>query len=399
MRAIQGLGAGGMNVCVNVIIVDLVPRRERAKWSGIVSLSGALGLLAGVLSGSATAQTSWRIIFYINIGIAVVAITLTVFFLQLPPVQGDKLNRLKTADWSGMVILSGSIAGLIFAVISGGSLYPWSSARIIAPLAIGGVGILVFALFENHVARKGLRQPFIPLRLFSSRTAASGYLMTFLHGMVLWAVPYYFLYFIHVCASRSLVESSILSLPAVLIVAPSAAVAGIAMSRLSHFKYFNVAGFILMAGGCIGLSTLRAKPTTGQIVAYQFFISIGGGILFPGRIVSVQAAQRRMANDDEVEVRLATSLVSFATSLGQAFGIAMGSTALQNAWDPMVRKALAAGKIDGQHVILGSQAAKATEIISKLPPAMKEAYQDIAARSVARIEVVNASANEETNSD
>lgn len=60
MRAIQGLGAGGMNVCVNIIIVDLVPRRERAKWSGIVSLSGALGLLAGVLSGSATAQTSWR---------------------------------------------------------------------------------------------------------------------------------------------------------------------------------------------------------------------------------------------------------------------------------------------------------------------------------------------------
>lgn len=157
------------------------------------------------------------------------------------------------------------------------------------------------------------------------------------------------------------------------------------MSRLSHFKYFNVAAFILMAGGCIGLSTLRAKPTTGQIVAYQFFISIGGGILFPGRIVSVQAAQRRMANDDEVEVRLATSLVSFATSLGQAFGIAMGSTALQNAWDPMVRQALATGKIDGTHLILGSQAAKATEIISKLPPAMKEAYQDIAARSVARV--------------
>lgn len=142
------------------------------------------------------ALTKYHSIFYINIGIAVVAITLTVFFLQLPPVQGDKLNRLKTADWSGMVILSGSIAGLIFAVISGGSLYPWSSARIIAPLAIGGVGILVFALFENHVARKGLRQPFIPLRLFSSRTAASGYLMTFLHGMVLWAVPYYFLYFV-----------------------------------------------------------------------------------------------------------------------------------------------------------------------------------------------------------
>lgn len=59
-RAIEGLGAGSMNVCVNIIVVDLVPPRERAKWSGIVTLSGAFGLLAGVLSGSGSAQSSWR---------------------------------------------------------------------------------------------------------------------------------------------------------------------------------------------------------------------------------------------------------------------------------------------------------------------------------------------------
>lgn len=61
VRAIQGLGGGGINVCVNIIIVDMVPRRERAKFSGIVSLSGALGLVVGVLSGSGTVQKSWRL--------------------------------------------------------------------------------------------------------------------------------------------------------------------------------------------------------------------------------------------------------------------------------------------------------------------------------------------------
>ena len=61
VRAVQGLGGGGINVCVNVIIVDLVPRRERAKLSGIVSLSGALGLVVGVLSGSGLVQKSWRL--------------------------------------------------------------------------------------------------------------------------------------------------------------------------------------------------------------------------------------------------------------------------------------------------------------------------------------------------
>lgn len=56
----MGLGTGGINVSVNVIIVDLVPQRERAKLSGLTSLSGALGLVAGVLCGAVLAQTSWR---------------------------------------------------------------------------------------------------------------------------------------------------------------------------------------------------------------------------------------------------------------------------------------------------------------------------------------------------
>jgi MFS family permease len=54
------MGGGGINVLVNVIIVDLVPQVERAKFSGIISLAGALGLAAGMLCGAALAQENWR---------------------------------------------------------------------------------------------------------------------------------------------------------------------------------------------------------------------------------------------------------------------------------------------------------------------------------------------------
>jgi MFS family permease len=60
-RAVQGVGLGGINVCVNVISIDLVPQRERAKLNGIVSLPAAPGLVAGMLSGAALAsKASWR---------------------------------------------------------------------------------------------------------------------------------------------------------------------------------------------------------------------------------------------------------------------------------------------------------------------------------------------------
>lgn len=69
----------------------------------------------------------------------------------------------------------------------GNVLYPWSSARIVTPLAIGGVGLGLFMLYEHRFAL----QPILPLRILSNRTAASGYYMTFCHALILWAFAYY----------------------------------------------------------------------------------------------------------------------------------------------------------------------------------------------------------------
>jgi hypothetical protein len=81
--------------------------------------------------------------------------------------------------------------------------------------------------------------------------------------------------------------------------------------------------------------------------------------------------------------------VSFVTSLGQAFGIAMGSTALQNAWDPLVERALADGLLgpaNGTTYFLpGSRAAKSADLILEFPPAVAKVYREIAAESIARV--------------
>ncbi|KAK5996104.1 Efflux pump FUS6-like protein [Cladobotryum mycophilum] len=389
VRAVQGLGGGGINVCVNLIVVDLSSRSERAKLSGIVALAGALGLAAGVLSGAATTGVTWRLIFYINLPIACIPFVLLLLFL---PRSNDKINTLsiaKSMDWTGIVILSGSVAAILFAIISGGTQFAWSSANIISPLVIGVVGIFGFGLFEEQVAGKyGFGQAFIPLRLFASRTAAFGYLMSFLQAVILWTISYYFQLYMHISDSLSLLESSIHILPSTLIVPPSAAIAGILMSKFNHFKYFNLAAFVLIAAGCAALSTLRADASTAKMIGFQILYSIGGGILFPGRLVAVQMAQREMSEDgkdDGADVRMATSLVSLTTSMGEAFGIAMGSTTLQGAWNPLVRKAVADGRIPEMFILSGALAARSAELIKDFPEPVAQVYREIAALSIARI--------------
>jgi hypothetical protein len=136
-------------------------------------------------------------IFYVDIGVSALVFVLLAAFLRLDDTRAHLIHRLGQVDWTGLLILSGSMTGLIFAVISGGSVYPWSSVHVLAPLTIGCTGVLLFSLFEALLAgRHGFGPAFAPMRLFANRTAAAGYLLTLVHAMVLWAIPYYFLLYV-----------------------------------------------------------------------------------------------------------------------------------------------------------------------------------------------------------
>ena len=73
-----------------------------------------------------------------------------------------------------------STTSILFGITVGGTLYSWTSFRVLLPLVLGAVGLLVFGVFEAFVAK----EPMVPLKVFASRTAMSAYFGTFLHGLV-----------------------------------------------------------------------------------------------------------------------------------------------------------------------------------------------------------------------
>src|ERR1700755_1731366 len=90
-RAIQGLGGGGLMVSAQAAIGDVVPPRERGKWTGLFGAVFGVSSVAGpLIGGFLTTNVSWRWIFYVNIPLGLIALRVPGV---TPPSAGERGER------------------------------------------------------------------------------------------------------------------------------------------------------------------------------------------------------------------------------------------------------------------------------------------------------------------
>ena len=83
-RLIQGVGAGGMIMLIDLIVCDLLPLPERSQYLGIILSACVVGTLIGpVIGGAIAARVTWKWAFWINLPISALTLAILVPFLRV----------------------------------------------------------------------------------------------------------------------------------------------------------------------------------------------------------------------------------------------------------------------------------------------------------------------------
>lgn len=342
-RVIQGAGASGIGVLVEMIICDLVPLRQRGNYLAIILGLIALGTALGPFFGGLIVNYStWRWVFYLNLPIGGVALVLLIAFLK---VRWNKdvnfATKLASIDWAGNLIFIAAICSVLTALSWAGAVYPWASYHVLVPLVVGLVGLAGFlAVQGSHF----VPQPTMPLHLMSNRTSATAFMLTLLHSIVtMWTVYFLPVYFQGVLGS-SPAYSGVQLLPTILVLIPFAAMGGMTISKFGRYRPIHHAGFALITISFGLFDLLDRNTSTGAWVGYQIIGSAGAGLIISTLLPAV------MAPLSESDTALATSTWAFLRSFGVIWGTAIPAAIFNNRFDELATAVITDPVIRGQLV-------------------------------------------------
>jgi len=308
-RAVQGLGGGGLMILAMAIIADVVPARERGRYSGIMGAVFAVSSVAGpLLGGYFTDGPGWRWAFWINIPLGILAILSAIFFLKLP----ERRYAKPRIDFLGMIVLAIAVTSLVLFTTWGGNTYDWDSAIIIGLIVATVVFAGLFVFIESRA-----KEPVIPLMLFRNRnfnlTTGAG-LIT---GVAMFGALAYMPTYLQMVTGVGAAEAGLLMIPMMGALLVSSIGSGQIVSHTGRYKFIPIIGMVVTALGLYLLSTLQASTEIWIMCVFRAVMGLGLGMSMQILVLVVQNSF------PQAIVGTATSSNNFFRQIGSSLGAAI----------------------------------------------------------------------------
>lgn len=305
-RAIQGLGgAAVLPLSLALLSGAVTPARRPLAigiWGGVSGLGVAVGPLVG---GAIMEGWSWQAIFWINVPVALVAIPLAL--LVLPNDRGVRAR----IDLPGALLAAGGVLALVHAIVRAND-DGWDTIGVIGELALGGILLLAFVLWQARTAA-----PLIPLRLFRDRSFSVTNLVGFAFSFGTFGAVFLLIQFLQVEQGSTPLEAALQTTPwtlAPMIVAP---IAGFIAPRVGT-RALLVTGLALQGAALAWIAAVMSSDVAyATLVAPFITAGVGMGLVF------APSATALLATLGLVDHAKASGVNSTVRELGVALGTAV----------------------------------------------------------------------------
>jgi len=247
-RALQGVGAALLTPGSLALLESEFRTQDRARaigtWSGLTGVANAVGPFLG---GWLVDVGSWRLIFLLNVPLAVFVVAATV--RHVPESRDDAYEGRLDFVGAGLTVVG--LGGTTYGLIGAGG-HGFAAPQVWAPLAIG---VLALAAFVVRV--RWARSPLVPPSLFRIRQFSAANLVTATVYAGLGSVFFLLVVFLQTVLGYTALEAGVASLPITLLMLTLSGRSGHLAERIGPRLQMS-AGPLVMAAGMLLL--LRIGP-------------------------------------------------------------------------------------------------------------------------------------------
>jgi EmrB/QacA subfamily drug resistance transporter len=312
-RAIQGaFGAMLAPAALSTLTVTFTNPAERAKAFGLYgAIAGAGGAVGLLLGGVLTQYLSWRWCLYINVILAVVAVTAAVRLLRRDPVNPDV-----RVDLPGTVLVVLGLVGVVYG-LSEADTKGWGAPLTIGLLVAGAILLALFVLVERRVAH-----PLLPLRIVLDRFRGGAYLAIGMSAIGMFAIFLFLTYYLEEVLRYSPVTTGLAFLPMIAaLVASSTLSSGLLMPRIGP-RILVPIGLIVAAAGLVILATQLSATASYVATILPALVVIGAGL----GLVFGCALNTATYGAAPADAGVASAMVNTCQQIGGSIGTALLNT-------------------------------------------------------------------------
>jgi EmrB/QacA subfamily drug resistance transporter len=306
-RALQGVGAALLTPGSLAILEATFRPEDRGKAIGAWSAFSGVGTAVGpFLGGWLVAAVSWRLIFAINLPLAVVVIVVT--WRHVP--ESRDPDATAPIDVTGGVLGTLGLVGLTYGLIQG-PVSGWGDPLVLAGL-IGGIVLLAgFVAWERRAPA-----PMLPLSLFASSQFTAANVVTFIVYGAIGGALFLLPIALQVVSGYTALAAGVSLLPVTVITFALSQRSGALASRIGPRLQMSV-GPVLIGVGIglfvlIGPSGNYLTEVLPGVVIFGFGLAVTVAPLTATVLAAVPAEHAGMASAVNNDVARAASLIAVA---------------------------------------------------------------------------------------